>query len=98
VYVVPDLGPTYQTELARMVVEQSHAMIAQESLNFSKHLIFDDETGRFSERYVDLRVYAVQGGKGQVTVLPGGLTRVSPPNSRITNNSSGGLCKGTWVV
>ncbi|MGP8125372.1 MAG: circularly permuted type 2 ATP-grasp protein [Nitrososphaerales archaeon] len=98
VYIVPDMGPAYQIELARMVVEQSHSMIAQETLNFSKHLVFDEETGRFSERYVDLRVYAVQDGKGQVTVLPGGLTRVSLPNSRITNNSSGGLCKGTWVV
>jgi uncharacterized circularly permuted ATP-grasp superfamily protein len=98
VYVVPDMGSTYHTELTRMVVEQSHAMIAQETLDFSKHLVFDEQAGRFSERYVDLRAYALQDGKGRVTVFPGGLTRASLPNSRITNNSSGGLCKGTWIV
>ena len=46
----------------------------------------------------DLRVFAVQNGHGEVTVFPGGLTRVSEPNSRVTNNSSGGSCKPSWVV
>ena len=67
-------------------------------LDFSRHLIFDDETGEFEERYIDLRVFAVQNGRGEATAFPGGLTRVSKANSRITNNSSGGLCKPTWVV
>ena len=72
--------------------------IAQETLDFSQHLIFDESSGEFEERYVDLRVFAVQNGHGEVTVFPGGLTRVSEPNSRVTNNSSGGSCKPSWVV
>jgi uncharacterized circularly permuted ATP-grasp superfamily protein len=98
VYVMPDLGGDYRTNLARSIIEEPRVFIAQETLDFSRHLIFDDETGEFEERYIDLRVFAVQNGRGEATAFPGGLTRVSKANSRITNNSSGGLCKPTWVV
>ena len=98
VYIMPDLGGEFRANLARNIIEQPRMFIAQETLDFSRHLIFDEQTGEFDERYIDLRVFAVQNGRGEVTTLPGGLTRVSRANSRITNNSSGGLCKPTWVV
>ena len=98
VYIMPDLGGEFRTNLARSIIEQPRMFIAQETLDFSKHLIFDEESGEFEERYIDLRVFAVQNGRGEATAFPGGLTRVSRANSRITNNSSGGLCKPTWVV
>ena len=98
VYIMPDLGGEFRTSLARNIIEQPRMFIAQETLDFSRHLIFDEEAGNFADRYIDLRVFAVQDGRGQVTAFPGGLTRVSRANSRITNNSSGGLCKPTWVV
>ena len=98
VYIMPDLGGDYRTNLARHIIEEPRVFIAQETLDFSKHLIFDEATGEFEERYIDLRVFAVQNGRGEATAFPGGLTRVSKANSRITNNSSGGLCKPTWVV
>ncbi|MFQ6026095.1 MAG: circularly permuted type 2 ATP-grasp protein [Dehalococcoidia bacterium] len=98
VFIMPDLGPTYRTHLMQQIVENPEGFIAQDTLDFSKHLVFDGDTGEFGERYVDLRVYAIQDAKGQVTVFPGGLTRVAQPTGRVTNNSSGGLCKPTWVV
>ena len=98
VYIMPDLGGEFRTSLARNIIEQPRMFIAQETLDFSRHLIFDEETGEFEDRYIDLRVFAVQNGRGEATAFPGGLTRVSRANSRITNNSSGGLCKPTWVV
>ena len=98
VYVMPDLDEESRTQLGRRIVEQPRMFVAQETLDFSRHLIFDDETGEFEDRYIDLRVFAVQNGRGETTAFPGGLTRVSQANSRITNNSSGGLCKPTWVV
>ena len=98
VYIMPDLGGEFRTSLTRNIIEQPRRFIAQETLDFSRHLIFDEETGEFEERYIDLRVFAVQNGRGEATAFPGGLTRVSRANSRITNNSSGGLCKPTWVV
>ena len=82
----------------RNIIEQPRAYIAQETLDFSKRLIFDESTGSFEERYVDLRVFAVQKGRGEAHAFPGGLTRVANANSRITNNSSGGRCKPTWVI
>lgn len=98
VYILPDLGGEFRANLARNIIEQPRMFIAQETLDFSRHLIFDEESGSFEDRYIDLRVFAVQNGRGEATAFPGGLTRVSKPNSRITNNSSGGLCKPTWVV
>ena len=98
VFILPDLDKGYRSRLAQQLIEQPQVFIAQETLDFSQHLVFDESSGEFEERYVDLRVFAVQNGRGEVTVFPGGLTRVSEANSRVTNNSSGGSCKPSWVV
>ncbi|MYC32550.1 MAG: hypothetical protein F4X64_05170 [Chloroflexi bacterium] len=98
VFILPDLDKGYRSRLAQQLIEQPQVFIAQETLDFSQHLVFDESRGEFEERYVDLRVFAVQNGYGEVTVFPGGLTRVSEANSRVTNNSSGGSCKPSWVV
>ena len=98
VFILPDLDKGYRSRLAQQLIEQPQVFIAQETLDFSQHLVFDESSGEFEERYVDLRVFAVQNGHGEVTVFPGGLTRVSEANSRVTNNSSGGSCKPSWVV
>ena len=98
VFIMPDLDKGYRSRLSQQLIEQPQVFIAQETLDFSQHLVFDEFSGEFEERYVDLRVFAVQNGRGEVTVFPGGLTRVSEANSRVTNNSSGGSCKPTWVV
>ncbi|MCE2500796.1 MAG: circularly permuted type 2 ATP-grasp protein [Dehalococcoidia bacterium] len=98
VFIMPDLDKGYRSRLSQQLIEQPQVFIAQETLDFSQHLVFDEFSGKFEERYVDLRVFAVQNGRGEVTVFPGGLTRVSEANSRVTNNSSGGSCKPTWVV
>ena len=95
---MPDLGGSYRAQLARQIIENPRAMIAQDTIDFSQHVIYDEEAGEFDERYIDLRVYAVQNGHGEATAFPGGLTRVSRAGNRVTNNSSGGLCKPTWVV
>ena len=98
VFIMPDLGGSYRAQLARQIIENPRAMIAQDTIDFSQHVIYDEEAGEFDERYIDLRVYAVQNGHGEATAFPGGLTRVSRAGNRVTNNSSGGLCKPTWVV
>ena len=98
VFILPDLDKGYRNRLAQQLIEQPQVFIAQETLDFSQHIVFDESSGEFEERYVDLRVFAVQNGHEEVTVFPGGLTRVSEANSRVTNNSSGGSCKPSWVV
>ena len=98
VYVMPDLDADRRVQVAQNILEDPDVFIAQETLDFSRHMVFNDETGMLEPRHIDLRVFAIQDGNGKVTVFPGGLTRVARPGGRITNNSSGGLCKPTWVV
>lgn len=98
VYIMQDLDPGHRKKMSQRIIDKPFAFIAQDPLDFSKHVVFDRESGGFDERYIDLRVYAVQDGNGRVTVFPGGLTRVARANTRVTNNSSGGSCKPTWVL
>ena len=98
VFVMPDLGVAYKSRVAQTILENPQMFIAQETLDFSQHMVFNDANGNLEPRYIDLRVFAVQDGNGRVTVFPGGLTRVALAGGRITNNSSGDLCKPTWVV
>ena len=73
-------------------------LLAQECLDFSRHMVLNAATGALEGRYVDLRVFALQDGSGQVTVFPGGLTRVAPAAGRITSHRAGGSFKPTWVL
>ncbi len=98
VFVMPDLGAAYKARVTNNILQNPLMFIAQETLDFSQHMVFNDRSGSLEPRHVDLRVFAVQSGDGSVSVFPGGLTRVALAGSRITNNSSGGLCKPTWVV
>ena len=98
VFVMPDLGPAYKARVAKNILQNPLMFIAQETLDFPQHLVFNEDTVSTAPHHIDLRVFAVQSGDGSVSVFPGGLTRVAQFGSRITNNSSGGLCKPTWVV
>ena len=98
VFVMPDLGEGYKARVANNILQNPLMYIAQETLDFSQHMVFNESSAGLEPHHVDLRVFAVQSGDGSVTVFPGGLTRVARSGSRVTNNSSGGLCKPTWVV
>ena len=98
VFVMPDLGEGYKARVANNILQNPLMFIAQETLDFSQHMVFNEQVGGLEPHHIDLRVFAVQSGDGSVSVFPGGLTRVAQSGSRITNNSSGGLCKPTWVV
>ena len=98
VFVMPDPGEGYKARVTNNILQNPLMFIAQETLDFSRHLVFNEQTASLEPHHVDLRVFAVQSGDGSVSVFPGGLTRVAQSGSRITNNSSGGLCKPTWVV
>ncbi len=70
--------------------------IAQPTISLSTAPCFT-ETG-FEPRHVDLRPYVLYGGD-DVTVVPGGLTRVAlRKGSLVVNSSQGGGSKDTWVL
>ena len=61
-----DMDSAYRNRLAEQLFERPQAFIAQETLDFSRHLVFDDLGGEFQERYVDLRVFAILDGDGEI--------------------------------
>jgi uncharacterized circularly permuted ATP-grasp superfamily protein len=69
--------------------------IAQPTLSLSRVPTICD--GRLEGRHVDLRPYILHGP--EVSVLPGGLTRVAlRKGSLVVNSSQGGGSKDTWVL
>ncbi len=68
--------------------------IAQETLDFSTHVLAG--AGMESEEaYIDLRAFVLPAAG---YVMPGGLTRVANPGTRVVNSSAGGRVKDTWVL
>ena len=82
-------------EFAEKVQANPRNYIAQPTLALSRvpTLIGD----HFEGRHVDLRPYILYGK--EITVLPGGLTRVAlKKGSLVVNSSQGGGSKDTWVL
>lgn len=69
--------------------------IAQETLDFSTHILEDGEGSETEEAYIDLRAFVLPAAD---YVMPGGLTRVANPGTRVVNSSAGGRVKDTWVL
>ncbi len=69
--------------------------IAQPTISLSRVPIINKKN--FEGRHVDLRPYIIYGE--DITVIPGGLTRVAfKKNSLVVNSSQGGGSKDTWVI
>jgi uncharacterized circularly permuted ATP-grasp superfamily protein len=82
-------------EFARKIEHNPRGYIAQPTIGLSRHPTFID--GRLDGRHVDLRPFVLYGE--EITVLPGGLTRVAlPEGSLVVNSSQGGGTKDTWVL
>jgi uncharacterized circularly permuted ATP-grasp superfamily protein len=93
------IGPTAtEAELAdtrRRLLAKPRAYIAQETIALSRHPTLV-ENG-FAPRHLDLRPFVLMGE--DVTIVPGGLTRVAlPEGSLVVNSSQGGGSKDTWVL
>jgi len=79
----------------RQIVADPRNYVAQPTLALSAAPCFVD--GRIEPRHVDLRPYILSGD--QVSIVPGGLTRVAlRKGSLVVNSSQGGGSKDTWVL
>ncbi|MEP7286129.1 MAG: circularly permuted type 2 ATP-grasp protein [Chloroflexota bacterium] len=79
----------------RKVSEQPWNYIAQPVIQLSAHPTYTSEG--FAPRHIDLRPYILYGS--EITLIPGGLTRVAlKKGSLVVNSSQGGGSKDTWVV
>jgi len=82
-------------EFRRRIAAEPRSYIAQPVISLSQHPTWID--GRLQPRHIDLRPYILCGE--EVTVLPGGLTRVAlRKGSLVVNSSQGGGSKDTWVL
>ncbi len=83
-------------EFKRRINANPRNYIAQPTLALSRAPCFID--GQVEPRHIDLRPYILNGGD-QVTIAPGGLTRVAlRRGSLVVNSSQGGGSKDTWVL
>lgn len=76
--------------------EDPEQFIVQETLDFSMHVIScQDDAFDVDETFIDLRCFVLPAVG---YVMPGGLTRVAKPGTRVVNSSAGGMVKDTWVL
>ena len=85
-----------QADFKRLIQANPRNYIAQPTLSLSCAPSFVD--GHIEARHVDLRPFILCGGN-EITIVPGGLTRVAlQRGSLVVNSSQGGGSKDTWVL
>jgi uncharacterized circularly permuted ATP-grasp superfamily protein len=91
----PHSTAAQREEFRRRIQADPRNYIAQPTLALSRAACFIE--GQVEARHVDLRPYILYGD--QVTIVPGGLTRVAlRRGSLVVNSSQGGGSKDTWVL
>ncbi|HEX7169638.1 MAG TPA: circularly permuted type 2 ATP-grasp protein [Rubrobacter sp.] len=83
-----------------MVEENPVEYVAQETIDFSTHILCETDEDGFVLRdaHADLRIHALAPDAQTVEVVPGAMTRVAAPGNMLVNVSSGGKMKDTWVL
>jgi uncharacterized circularly permuted ATP-grasp superfamily protein len=100
VLIAPEETRETVQEFRKTVEENPVEYIAQRTIDFSTHVLCSAEDGELTLRdsYADYRVHALSPDPDTVEVVPGAMTRVAAPGSRLVNISSGGVMKDTWVL
>jgi uncharacterized circularly permuted ATP-grasp superfamily protein len=82
------------------VEENPVEYVAQRMIDFSTHVLCETEAESFLLRdsHADYRIHALAPDAHTVEVVPGAMTRVAAPGSKLVNISSGGKMKDTWVL
>jgi len=93
------VGPTASKDEIKVfrekILEGPEKYIAQPTLSLSTCPTFVDSG--VAPRHIDLRPYVLSGK--EITMVPGGLTRVAlKEGSLVVNSSQGGGTKDTWVL
>ncbi|MDQ3793240.1 MAG: circularly permuted type 2 ATP-grasp protein [Actinomycetota bacterium] len=102
VLIAPEEPREHVEEFRKRVEENPIEYVAQSVLEFSTHVLCEtSEVGGeivLRDSYADYRVHALAPDAGTVEVVPGAMTRVAAPGSKLVNISSGGKMKDTWVL
>ena len=92
--VGPEALPDDIDTARRNISKDPTQFVAQETLDFSTHVLKGDGTGT-EEVFVDLRAFVLPAVG---YLMPGGLTRVARPGTRVVNSTAGGSSKDTLVL
>jgi uncharacterized circularly permuted ATP-grasp superfamily protein len=103
------IGPEESEEsierFRRMVERNPVEYIAQEMVDFSTHVLCEADPANgclaLRDSYADYRMLALApdpADPGVVEIVPAALARVAARGSHLTNISSGGKMKDTWVL
>jgi uncharacterized circularly permuted ATP-grasp superfamily protein len=103
VMIGPELGAEGVERFRKIVEGNPVEYIAQQMVDFSTHVICEVDGDEFVLRdsYTDYRVIALSPNPTNpdvVEIVPSCLSRVACPGSHLTNISSGGKMKDTWVL
>ncbi len=100
VLIAPEESRETVQEFRETVEENPVEYIAQRTIDFSTHALCSTKDGELTLRdsYADYRVHTLSPDPDTVEVVPGAMTRVAAPGSRLVNISSGGVMKDTWVL
>jgi carboxylate-amine ligase len=96
IVVGPEASQEDLESVRRSVKEKPIDFVAQETLDFSTHIVGESSgRSRFDGAFIDLRAFVLPAVG---YIMPGGLTRVASPGTRVVNSSAGGSFKDTWVL
>jgi uncharacterized circularly permuted ATP-grasp superfamily protein len=100
VLIAPEESKEDIGEFRKQVEENPVEYVAQRPLEFSTHVLCETTEDDFVLRdsHADYRIHALAPDAQTVEVVPGAMTRVAAPGSRLVNISSGGKMKDTWVM
>jgi uncharacterized circularly permuted ATP-grasp superfamily protein len=100
VLIAPEETQEEIEEFRKQVEENPIEYVAQSPLEFSTHVLCETEDGELVLRdsHADYRIHALAPDAQTVEAVPGAMTRVAAPGSKLVNISSGGEMKDTWVL
>jgi uncharacterized circularly permuted ATP-grasp superfamily protein len=102
VLIAPEESREDVEEFRKQVEDNPVEYVAQETIDFSTHVLCetDEANGGFVLRdaHADYRIHALAPDAQTIEVIPGAMTRVAAPGSKLVNISSGGKMKDTWVL
>jgi len=91
------IGPEADQEEIEDARRNAHndpiGFVVQETLEFSTHVLDEDRPDE--EVFIDLRAFVLPA---LGYLMPGGLTRVARPGTRVVNSTAGGCSKDTWAL
>ena len=93
----PQSTKAEQDSFAEQIKADPRNFVAQPLVQISRAPAFVADVDGFEGRHIDLRPYILMGE--DITIIPGGLTRVAlRKGSYVVNSSQGGGSKDTWVL